>query len=88
MNRNYKTLERAELERLALFSGPTGRKAQVELARRQSVETLMAAGEVAAERRDATREEFDRSVQEMVAKAPAKAEPEGDKPKARTTRKK
>jgi hypothetical protein len=88
MNRNYKTLEEAELERLAPLSGPSGRKARAELARREAVETLVAAGEVTAERMAAAREGFDRSVKAMVAKAPVEPEVTVDKPKARTTRKK
>jgi hypothetical protein len=83
MNRNYKTLEGTELERLAPLSGPTGRKARAELARRQSVETLVAAGEVAAERFAVAREEFDRRAEAMVAKAPVEPEVTVDKPKAR-----
>jgi hypothetical protein len=83
MSRNYKTLEGTELERLAPLGGPTGRKARAELARRETVGTLIAAGEVVVGRRDLAREEFDRSVEAMVAKAPEVATP-----KARTTRKK
>lgn len=41
MERNYFTLEAAELDRLAVLSGPSGRYARAELSRRESVARSM-----------------------------------------------